>query len=442
MALAYTAPTWIDGSGQGISADQLQAISNCIEGLVQGSDKAIHDIAINGSTITVTFADGSIQTRTSQNIKSIHSITKTSSSGLVDTHTILYTDGGTSSFTVTNGADGPQGPQGPQGIQGVPGANGTDGEDGVSVTRVTLISTVGKVKTYRISFSDGSHFDYEVTDGSDGADGRDGTNGQDGADGENGADGISVTGVVLLSTSGKVKTYRMSFSNGSYFDYQVTDGADGEGAGDMLKSVYDTDNDGVVDSAETLKGLTASVTELNYMDGVTSSVQTQLNNKVNNVSGKGLSTEDYTTAEKNKLNGIASGAEVNVINSADSNFSVSNKVLSLASQVTSKLSEIANKADANNVYTKTEINTQLNGKANTSSLDGWTSAVTLASGNTVTFTGLNDSYGYKLFCVNNPNAIQTNCVKTGSGTSMQLVYTVSGDGLQVGITQFKLRIVK
>lgn len=35
------------------------------------------------------------------------------------------------------------------------------------------------------------------------------------------------------------------------------------------------------------------------------------NNKVDKVSGKGLSTNDYTTAEKNKLSGIATGAEVN-----------------------------------------------------------------------------------------------------------------------------------
>ncbi|MCR4644912.1 MAG: hypothetical protein K5695_05825 [Oscillospiraceae bacterium] len=34
--------------------------------------------------------------------------------------------------------------------------------------------------------------------------------------------------------------------------------------------------------------------------------------KVDQVSGKGLSTEDYTSAEKSKLAGIASGAEVNV----------------------------------------------------------------------------------------------------------------------------------
>ncbi len=37
-----------------------------------------------------------------------------------------------------------------------------------------------------------------------------------------------------------------------------------------------------------------------------------LNNKVDKVTGKGLSTEDYTTTEKTKLSGIETGAEVNV----------------------------------------------------------------------------------------------------------------------------------
>lgn len=41
-------------------------------------------------------------------------------------------------------------------------------------------------------------------------------------------------------------------------------------------------------------------------------ITTELNKKVDAVSGKGLSTNDYTTTEKNKLSGIASGAEVNV----------------------------------------------------------------------------------------------------------------------------------
>ena len=39
---------------------------------------------------------------------------------------------------------------------------------------------------------------------------------------------------------------------------------------------------------------------------------TLIGGKVDKVTGKGLSTEDYTTAEKNKLSGIATGAEVNV----------------------------------------------------------------------------------------------------------------------------------
>lgn len=42
------------------------------------------------------------------------------------------------------------------------------------------------------------------------------------------------------------------------------------------------------------------------------STATSFSGKVDKVNGKGLSTNDYTTAEKNKLAGIASGAEVNV----------------------------------------------------------------------------------------------------------------------------------
>jgi hypothetical protein len=46
-------------------------------------------------------------------------------------------------------------------------------------------------------------------------------------------------------------------------------------------------------------------------------VQAWLDNKVDKVSGKGLSSNDYTTDEKNKLAGIEAGAEVNNISDAD-----------------------------------------------------------------------------------------------------------------------------
>lgn len=106
MALAYTAPTWTDGSGEGISASNLQAISDCIEGLVQGTDKAVHSVDIDGSIITLTFADGTQETASAVNLKGIVSITKTGTAGLVDTYTITYSDGTTDTFTVTNGTEG------------------------------------------------------------------------------------------------------------------------------------------------------------------------------------------------------------------------------------------------------------------------------------------------------------------------------------------------
>lgn len=67
--------------------------------------------------------------------------------------------------------------------------------------------------------------------------------------------------------------------------------------GDMKKVVYDKNNDGVVDLAE--KCISS------YTKG---EVDKLLTNKVNSVQGKQLSTEDYTTIEKQKLAGIATGA--------------------------------------------------------------------------------------------------------------------------------------
>lgn len=51
----------------------------------------------------------------------------------------------------------------------------------------------------------------------------------------------------------------------------------------------------------------------------TSALQTALGTKVDKVSGKALSTNDYTTAEKTKLSGIAAGAQVNSITGVKGN---------------------------------------------------------------------------------------------------------------------------
>jgi len=68
-----------------------------------------------------------------------------------------------------------------------------------------------------------------------------------------------------------------------------------------------------------------------------------LNDKVDKVTGKGLSTNDYTTAEKNKLKDVASGAQVNVIETVKVNntaLTPSNKAVNIT--VPTKTSDITN----------------------------------------------------------------------------------------------------
>ena len=95
--------------------------------------------------------------------------------------------------------------------------------------------------------------------------------------------------------------------------------------------------------------------------------------KVDKVSGKGLSTEDYTTAEKTKLAGVATGAQVNVIESVtvNSNALVPDANKNVSFTVPTKTSEITNNSgfitkavdDLTNYYPKTQVytQTQING---------------------------------------------------------------------------------
>ena len=69
------------------------------------------------------------------------------------------------------------------------------------------------------------------------------------------------------------------------------------------------------------------------LERIWSKIKAKLENKVDKVTGKGLSTNDYTTAEKTKLSGIATGANKTVIDTALSSTStnpVQNKVINSA----------------------------------------------------------------------------------------------------------------
>lgn len=100
---------------------------------------------------------------------------------------------------------------------------------------------------------------------------------------------------------------------------------------------------GVQPSSTTPKadGTAATGTETKYARG--DHVHPSDNTKVDKVAGKGLSTNDYTTAEKNKLKEVAEGAQVNVIESIKKNGVAINPVEKAVDiSVPTKTSDITN----------------------------------------------------------------------------------------------------
>lgn len=175
------------------------------------------------------------------------------------------------------------------------------------------------------------------------------------------------------------------------------------GAGDMMKATYDSDNSGVVDNAERLGGelpsYYVSTEQLeNELSQVNKNISNGLDGKVDKVTGKDLSTNDFTNDLKTKLEGIEAGANKTVtddtLNTTSTN-PIQNKVVALkvteleesldtkASQtgmvayvdqvgttLQSTISgkaeqewveeELSNKAEASEVYTKLEIDGKTN----------------------------------------------------------------------------------
>ena len=124
---------------------------------------------------------------------SVISCVKTGENGLVDTYTITFSNGDTATFNVVNGAAGQN------------GANGADGH--------TPVITIG---------SNGNWF----------VDGVDTGTSARGPEGQAGADGNGISGIIITNATATETTYRITFTNGGYFDYTVANGINGQDGAD------------------------------------------------------------------------------------------------------------------------------------------------------------------------------------------------------------------
>lgn len=155
--------------------------------------------------------------------------------------------------------------------------------------------------------------------------------------GDKGDTGNGISSIELISTSGKVKTYRITFTDGDHFDYQVSDGADGSsGIADIVTTWSATLSDTKVPSEKLAKN----------------SLDAKLDNAIS------------STAVT-----IASNDNILITDYSDSN-----KVKRVSSILASQMkdsnahSNIGSSANASQSTINTSIDTALSNKANSSSL--------------------------------------------------------------------------
>ena len=368
--------------------------------------------------------------------KGIVSIEKTSTSGLVDTYTITYTGGETSTFTVTNGQ--------------APDISISVTSDGTSSPTPTANVTKGGTPlepTYRIDFT-----------------GLKGQQGPQGEEGPTGPTGNGITSIVKTATAGLVDTYTIYMSNGSTATFTVTNGQDGTGSGDMTRAVYDpttavADAGGIVayvaaHAAVYTGGTGISISNQNVISvdadstptsgsakPVTSGgVFTSLSNKADKVAGATNGNFAGLDANGNLTDsGSKAGDFYGISDTAESTLDDADYIPFYDTSATAKRKTLWSTIKST---IKTYFDTVY---AAIADLDTWTATATVSSG-TVSFSGINDTNnnGYKPFCLitssstNKNPSFQISSI-SGEGTaSMSVSFTTDADnGASV-----KLRIVK
>ena len=168
-------------------------------------------------------------------------------------------------------------------FNGLKGSSGNDGIGIKSFVRTNGNGAAGSTDTYTITFTNGETSAITVYNGSNGKDGASGAAGTNGSTWYNGitepSTGTGVDGDWYINTS--------------------------------TWNVYHKESNSWVIKGN-IKGETGSFDDSALSSYALKSEIPDISGKVDKVDGKGLSTNDFTNDLKNKLDGIAAGAEVNV----------------------------------------------------------------------------------------------------------------------------------
>lgn len=172
-------------------------------------------------------------------------------------------------------------------IKGEQGEQGVQGETGVGISSISKTSTSGLVDTYTITLTNGSTSTFEVTNG--------------------------FSPIAHVTKSGSVATFTVTDAHGTT-EVEIRDGQDGQGSGDMLKSTYDKNNNGIVDEAEKWANATSIGNGLRVVNGVLEATAQAISNlddigdvEITNVSNGQVLGYDSATDKWKNVNAGAGG---------------------------------------------------------------------------------------------------------------------------------------
>ena len=338
-------------------------------------------------------------------------------------------------------------------LKGDPGEDGADGADGNGIASITKTATSGLVDTYTITYTDGTTTTFNVTNGEDGTDGINGNRWYRGtgisgkavlptvytdsgvADANSGDMFLNPTeGAVYSCVTGGVPSV-------ATWQYEMTLSGGGSGG---TNDYVDLINKPQINGIELNGNLTAA--SLGFATVATSGAYADVTGKPS-INGHTL-LGNQTGADL----GLASSSDIPTVdqtyNATSANAQSGTAVASAISGKadSASLATVATSGSYNDLTDKPTIPTVNDGQltiqqndtnkatftANQSGnataniiTDEWTATATVSSNSTVTFTGLDDSYGYELYCQNKLIGVSA-MTKTGSGTSVTLKYTVTG----------------
>lgn len=165
-------------------------------------------------------------------------------------------------------------------------------------------------------------------------------------------------------------------------------------------------------------------------------IKDKLNNKVDKVEGKDLSTNDYTTAEKEKLAGIASGANKTTVENVLTSTSAVNALSAAQGKVLKDL--IDTKGNGNGDMTKAVYDTDDDGVVdNSKALEGHAASYFAKATDITGFITMQqvEAKGYQ-------TATQVNTAITGKGYQTASQVTSAINSAIAGVTQFDLQVVE